>query len=145
MLDGHVGGEICWVGIGGDSRLIVEDLGSIAVFHDVAGQSVHRRNVVDLEQFVDAPSHDDIWMLVESARDESLMERCFNLVVNREPSLYISRNGERLDVFARGLLSRVMGVASQSHWIEHAVWNSHLTDHNRGAGGRDTSVTVLPF
>ena len=33
----------------------------------------------------------------------------------REPSLFISWNGERLDVLARGLLSRVMGVASQSH------------------------------
>ena len=36
-------------------------------------------------------------------------------MVNREPSFFISWTGERLDVPARGLLSRVMGVASRTH------------------------------
>ena len=40
---------------------------------------------------MDAPGHDAVWMLVESARGESLMlRRCLNLVVSRELSLFIS-------------------------------------------------------
>ena len=57
---------------------------------------------------MDAPCYDDIWMLVESARGESLIaRRCLNMVINREPSLFIFWNGKRLDVPARGLLSRL--------------------------------------
>ena len=83
---------------------------------DVTIQSDCPRNVVKLEQIMDASSDDDIWTLVESARGESLMEpRRLNLVVNREPSFFIFWTAERLDVPARGLLSRVMSVASRSH------------------------------
>ena len=88
----------------------------MAGLYDVTVQSDCPRNVVKLEQIMDAPSGDDIWTLVESARGESLMEpRRLNLVVNREPSFFIFWTGERLDVPARGLLSRVMSVASRSH------------------------------
>ena len=73
------------------------------------------RNVVNLEQITDAPSKDEVPSLIESAREEALMERRRqNLVVNREPSFYTCWTGERLDVPTRGLLSRVMGVASRS-------------------------------
>ena len=54
---------------------------------------------------------EDVGTLVESARDEALMERRrWNLVVDNEPSFFVSRTGERLDMLARGLLSRVLGV-----------------------------------
>ena len=60
------------------------------------------------------PSDDDIWTLVESARDEALIEHrrrnplviCVNL---RFPFLALA--GERLEVPALGLLSLVMGIA----------------------------------
>ena len=42
--------------IDGDSRFILQDLGDIAGFHDVAGQSGYPRNVVNLEQIIDAPN-----------------------------------------------------------------------------------------
>ena len=58
---------------------------------------------------------DDIWTLVESARGESLMvRRCPSLVANRKPLLFVFWNGERRHVPARGLLSRVLVIASQS-------------------------------
>ena len=67
-----------------------------------------------MEYIMDAPCYDDIWMLVESARGESLMvRRCLTLVgqiVNHHCSFFW--NGERLDVPARGLVSRVMVIAS---------------------------------
>ena len=57
----------------------------------------------------------DVRTLVESARGEALMERRHpNLVVNREPSLFLSWTGEQPDMPTRGLLSRVMGVATRS-------------------------------
>ena len=44
-----------------------------------------------------------------------MARRRWNLVVNREPSFSLnSLTGEQLDVPGRGLLSRVMGVASRS-------------------------------
>ena len=62
--------------------------------------------------------YDDIWMLVESVRGESLVERrCLNLVVNREPSFFTTWTVDGLDVLARGLLSRVMGVAPRSQTV----------------------------
>ena len=77
---------------------------------DVTGQSDYQRSVVNLEQIMDAPSDEDVRKLVESAREEALMERRrLNLVVDREPSFFISWTGEQLNVLARGLLSRVMG------------------------------------
>ena len=65
---------------------------------------------------MDAACCDAGWMLFGTARGESLMVRRFlSLVVNREPLLSILWNGVGLDVAARGLLSRVMVIASQSH------------------------------
>ena len=62
-----------------------------------------------------APSVDDIRTLVESARDEALLERpCRNIVVSHETSFSVSWPGQRLDVLALGLLSCVMGVAFRS-------------------------------
>ena len=53
--------------------------------YEVMGQSDYPRNVVNLELVVDAPSDEDVRTLVESARDEALMERRrHSLVVNRE-------------------------------------------------------------
>ena len=57
----------------GDSRFIVEDLGNVAGLCDVTVQSDCPRNVVKVEQIVDAPSDDDIRTVVESARDEALI------------------------------------------------------------------------
>ena len=63
---------------------------------------------------MDAPTK-DVRSLVESARGEALVERRRrNLVVDREPSFLNSWTGERLDLLARGLLSRVMGITSRS-------------------------------
>ena len=63
-----------------------------------------------------AVGDDDKRTLVESARDEALIEiRRRNLEVNCEPWVSNSWSGERLDVPVLGLLTRVMGVASWSH------------------------------
>ena len=43
-----------------------------------------------------------------------MVRRCLNLLVDCEPPLITFRKDERLDVLARGLLSRVMVIASQS-------------------------------
>ena len=100
------------MGIGDNSRLICEDLGSVAGLYEVAGQSGYSLNVFNLEQIMDAPSDDDIRTLVESSRDETLIERRRqSLVVNYELSFSISWLGE---VLALELLSRVLGVASRS-------------------------------
>ena len=62
---------------------------------------------------MDAPSDDDVRTLVESARDEDVIERRrWNLVVNRHASFSISWTGQELDVLSRGL--RVMGLAYRS-------------------------------
>ena len=115
ILGWPVGDGTCWVSIGGDSAFILEDLGNVAGLLDVMGQCDYPRSVVFLEQIMNAPSNEDVRSLVESARDEALMERCrWNLVVDREPSFFISWTGEQLDLVARGLLSRVMGVTSRS-------------------------------
>ena len=64
---------------------------------------------------MDALSDEDVRTLAESARDEALMERRRrNLVVDREPSFLNSWTGERLDLLAHGLLSRVLGISSRS-------------------------------
>ena len=103
-----VGDGTCWVSIGGQC-------GNLAGLYDVTKQSDYPRNVVNLEQIMDAPSDDDIRTLVKSAHDEALMaRRRRNLLVNRQPSFFISWSGERLDVPASGLLSGVMGVASRN-------------------------------
>ena len=79
MLGGYCGG----------SRLILEDLGRMAVLCGVTLQCGYPRNVVELERIFDIPCRDDIRMLVESARGEPLMvRRCLNLVVNRQLSLF---------------------------------------------------------
>ena len=89
--------------IGGDSRLILEDLGTVAGLYDVTIQSGYPRNVVN-----ERPEWYDILTLIEYARGDSLVERRrLNLVVNREPWFFVSWTGEPLDVPARGLLSRV--------------------------------------
>ena len=54
--------------IGGDSRLTLEDLGRVAGLYDVTSQP-------DYLQTMDAPCPDCVWMLVGSARGESLMVR----------------------------------------------------------------------
>ena len=67
-----------------------------------------------------APSDEGVRSLVASARDEVLMEcRSLKLVVDREPSFFISWTSERLDLPARGLLSRVShhGVVLLSHLL----------------------------
>ena len=79
----------------------------MAGLRDVTVESNYPRNVVKLEQIVDAPSGYDIRALVESARGEALMDRRrLNLVVHRKTFVLfsISWTGERLDVLARGLL-----------------------------------------
>ena len=114
--------------IGGDSRFTLVDLGNVAGMFDVTGQSDYPRSVVNLEQIMDGPSDEDVRTLVESALCEALMERRpWNLVVDREPSFFISWNGERLDLLARGLLPRVMGshhcVVLLSHLLRfHSSW-----------------------
>ena len=64
-----VGDGTCWVSIGVKSKMTLQDLGNIDGLYDVIGQSGCPRNVVNLEQIWDAPSDDDIWTLVVSARD----------------------------------------------------------------------------
>ena len=66
--------------IGGDSSLILEELGNVAGLSDLTGQPDYLRNVENQEQMM-----------------EALMERRrHNLVVDREPSSFISRTGGRL-------------------------------------------------
>ena len=75
-------------------------MGNIVGKYDVTGQSGYPRNVVNLEEIMDVPSDNDIRTLVESARDDCLIEhRRQHLLVNCE-------------VPALGLLSRARGVAS---------------------------------
>ena len=87
--------------------MILEELGNVAGLSDVTGQPDYLRNVANQEQIMVAPSDEDVQTLVESAREDALMERRRrNLVVDREPSSFISRTGERLVIPARRLLSR---------------------------------------
>ena len=106
-----------WVGllvtgrVGGDSMFILKDLGNVAGFFDVTGQSDYARSFVNL----DVSSDEYVRTQVKSARDEALMEcRWRNPVVDRKPSFFMSWTGERLELPARGLLSRVMGNTSRS-------------------------------
>ena len=72
--------------VGGDSRLILKDLASVAGLYDVTGQS---DRFPKLEQIMDAPSDEDVRTLVESARGETPMEsRRWNLGVSHEPSFF---------------------------------------------------------
>ena len=83
--------------------LFLEDLGNVAGLCDATGQSDYPRSLVNLEQITDAPSDEDVRTLVESARDQALMERRRrNLVFDRELSCFILAAGERLDLPARG-------------------------------------------
>ena len=61
--------------------------------------------------------NEDVRSLIESAREEALMERRRrNLVVDREPSSFVSWTVERLDLPGRGLLTGSHhGVARLSH------------------------------
>ena len=58
--------------VGGESRLILEELGSAAALYDVSALADYPRNVVNLEQFADAPSDEDVRTLEESGRGEAL-------------------------------------------------------------------------
>ena len=90
-------------------RFMLEELGKVSGLESVTLQSGYQRNAVILEHIMNAQCFDGISMLGESARGESFMERrCLSLVVNREPLLFIFWNGEKLDVLARRLLSRVI-------------------------------------
>ena len=92
--------------IGGDSGLIVKDVGNAGGWCDVTGQANRPRTVVNLEQIK------VIRPLVESVCVEAVLDRRRrNLVVSRDPSFSSSWIGERLDVIVRVLLSRVAGVA----------------------------------
>ena len=62
-----VGAGACSASAGGDSRLILEDLGSAAGLHDVTGLSDYPRSVVNLEHIGDAPSGEDVRTFVWSA------------------------------------------------------------------------------
>ena len=53
----------------------MKDLGSIAGLYEVTGQSGYPRNVVKLEQIMEAPSAENTRTLVQSSRDEALIER----------------------------------------------------------------------
>ena len=75
ILGWPVGDGTCWVSIGGRSRFILQDLGNVAGLFDVTGQSDYPRSVVNLEQIMDARRNEDVRSLVESAREEALMER----------------------------------------------------------------------
>ena len=57
---------------GGDWRFILEDLGTVAGLFDVTGHSDYPRSVVN---FGTDRGCEDVRTLVESARDEALMER----------------------------------------------------------------------
>ena len=72
------------------------------------------RGVVHLEQILDVPSEEDVRSWIVSAREEALELRRWSPVVDREPSSSNSWSSERLDLPARGLLSRVMGISSRS-------------------------------
>ena len=112
VLDGLVASIIIWVIIGGGSRFMSVEL---AGSYKVTSQSYYPRTVAEREQNMDAPCTGCVWMLVGSARGESLLVcRCLNLFVNCEPSSTILWKDERLDVSARGLLSPVMVIASES-------------------------------
>ena len=107
ILGWPVGDGTRWVSSGGGSKFLLEDLGNVAGLFDVTGQSDYPRSVVNLDQIMDALSNEDVRTLVESERDEALMER-------RRRNLMVGWTGERLDLLARGLLSRVMGITSRS-------------------------------
>ena len=105
----------CWVSIGGGFSAHSGVLGNVAGMFDVTGQSDYPRGVVHLEQIMDAPSNEDVRFLIVSAREVALVKRrCRNIVVDREPSSFDSWTGERFDLPARGLLSRVKGIPSRS-------------------------------
>ena len=81
---------------------------------DVTKQSDYPRNVVNLEQIMEAPSNDDIRTLVESARDEALVERRHqNIVVHRDTSFL-------------SFLGLVNDLTSLRLDCCHVSWVSHL-------------------
>ena len=49
ILGRPVGDWTCWVSIGGDSRLILEDLGNVSGLYDITEQSGYPRSVVNVE------------------------------------------------------------------------------------------------
>ena len=101
--------------IGGDSRLILEDLCSLAAMYDVAGLDAYPRSVVNLEPIVDAPSDEDVRGLVGSGREEAVMERRRrNLVVNRGPSFSSLGLIINWTCLPRGLLSRATEAATRA-------------------------------
>ena len=95
--------------------MVLDELGSAAFRYNDTGQSDYPRNVVNLNQTMDAPSDDDMRTFVGSACEEALLERRRrHLMTSRKLSFSLSWIKKRLDVTAHELLSRVMGVASRS-------------------------------
>ena len=70
--------------IGGDSSLILEELGNVAGLSDLTGQPDHLRKVVNQEQMMDAPSDEDVQTLVESALSPA------EVSLEREAALHVS-------------------------------------------------------
>ena len=91
-------------------NLVVLLLGTMTM-----GSQTIPRNVVNLKRTMDAPSGDYMRTFVGSACDGLLLERRRrNWMTSRGPCFSIFWSGERLDMAALELLSRVMGVASRS-------------------------------
>ena len=109
-------GDGTWLAsIGGDSCMILKDLGDVAGLLDVTGQLDCPRSVIDLEQIMGAPSDEDVQALVASASDETLVERRRrNFAADRDPPSFLSWTGWRLDLLASGLLSRAMDLTPWS-------------------------------
>ena len=82
---------------------------------DVTAQSYCPRSVVHLEQITDASSKEDVLSLIETAREEAhVQRRRRSLLVDCEPSSFNSWTCERLDLPARGLLSRIICISPRS-------------------------------
>ena len=80
-----------WQAFGGDSCVILKDLGDVADLLDVTGQLDCPQSVIDLEQIMGAPSDEDVQALVASASDEALVERRRrNLAADRDPPSFLS-------------------------------------------------------
>ena len=93
----------------------MDELGSVAVGYDDTGQSDYPRNVVNLKQTIDAPNGDKMRTFVGLSSDGALLvRRRRNLMTSCEPSFSISSTGERLDVTAHELLTRVRCRISKS-------------------------------
>ena len=82
-------GGSSWEGLRGHARLVLDELGSVACGYNDTWQSDCPRSVVNLNQTVDAPSADNMWTFVGSARDGALLERGRRSLMSiREPSFH---------------------------------------------------------